>query len=1070
MSDEIHGFRLSPQQRWLWLLHARGVRDACRARCAVRLRGPLQAMALRTALQRAAARHEALRTVFHRTPGIRIPVQSVREDAAVNWREIEGPWSADLPEPACDLERGPLIDATLFRLDEREHVLALSCSALTADAASFGNLLGDLAELIDHPEKESEEEIVQYLQFSEWQHELLESEDAAEAKQRWQGQGASSRTVLPLEAMTGPSEAAAVHTFELPLPSDTAARIEASGLGVESFLLAAWTVLLTRLGGGSAPPAIALVCDGRKYEPLRASVGPFASALPVQGRFTTATSFAEAVARLDEQVRETVEGQDSFVPEEHWEPMAPVRDWSPGFELLPWPSARAARELELSLADLRGPLAPCRLKLTCIARDGALTIRVESLEGLFPERAFQAFAFRFREIVASALDAPGAPIADLRILGTEEEHELVVTLNDTRAGRAEGANAVHRLFERQADLSPAAVAVEADGARLTYAELNRKANQLAHELRSRGVGPESLIGLYLDRTPEMVIGALGVLKSGAAYLPLDPTYPRERLALIVEDARPSVLLTQETLAASLPAGDVPVLRLDADWSAVAQRSADNLAASAGEDHLAYVIYTSGSTGRPKGVMVPHRSVVNYLSWCAEAYAVAAGQGAPVHSPLGFDLTVTSLFSPLATGRRVRLIPDDGDLSRLAGAIGGGEDYSLVKLTPAHLELLRHNLAAAGAAVGTRTLVLGGEALFGEGLAWWRQVAPEIRLINEYGPTETVVGCCVYEVPAGTLPAGPVPIGRPIANTRLFVLDERSRPVPFGMSGELYIGGEGLARGYLSRPELTAERFVPDPFAPVPGGRLYKTGDVVRYLADGNLEYLGRNDQQVKVRGFRIELGEIESVLAGHPAVREAAVLAREDERGERRLVAYIVTGGSAGVDDLRRFLAERLPDFMIPAHFVPMDAFPLTANGKVDRKALPAPSTERPVLQTNYVAPRTPEESVLAELWSEVLGVDRVGVLDSFFALGGDSIRSVRLVALAKERGFEFTVQQLYQRHRIADLCDLLRTMSPPHGREETAAEDLEGLLAELEGLSDEEVAARLQAASAALSGQESAG
>jgi acyl-coenzyme A synthetase/AMP-(fatty) acid ligase/aryl carrier-like protein len=475
-------------------------------------------------------------------------------------------------------------------------------------------------------------------------------------------------------------------------------------------------------------------------------------------------------------------------------------------------------------------------------------------------------------------------------------------------------------------------------------------------------------------------------------------------------------------------------------------------------------------------MVPHRAVVNYLSWAAEAYRAREGRGAPLHSPLGFDLTVTSLFLPLLNGGTVVLTPEDRGVDALAGLLRREGSFSLLKVTPAHLALLGQALADADLAGRLGTLVVGGEALLGEHVAPWRERLGGTLLVNEYGPTEATVGCCVYPVPAEGALAGAVPIGRPIANTRLHLLDASLRPVPEGVPGELYIGGDGLARGYLGRPGLTAERFVPDPFAgrdtaAGPGSRLYRTGDLVRLLPDGNLEFLGRNDHQVKIRGVRIEPGEVEAVLAGHPGVGETAVTVREDTPGDRRLAAYFVARQepAPNVDELRRFLAERLPDALVPSVFVPLPALPLTANGKLDRAALPAPGSQRPDLEREYVAPRTPLEETLAGLWSEVLGIDRVGVLDSFFALGGDSIRSVRVVALAKEQGIDITVEDLFRHQTVAALAEAAAGagagVAVVEAPVEPTEDDLARLVAELEGLSDEEAAARLREV-AALEGE----
>src|SRR5712692_6319059 len=478
----------------------------------------------------------------------------------------------------------------------------------------------------------------------------------------------------------------------------------------------------------------------------------------------------------------------------------------------------------------------------------------------------------------------------------------------------------HELFEAQVERTPEAVAVVFHDEQLTYRQLNTRANQVAHHLRRFGVGPESLVGICVERSLEMVIGLLGILKAGGAYVPIDPAYPCERLSFMLADANVCVLLTQARLLDTLPPHNGPRICLDSDWDHIAKEPKENPRSGATAENLAYVIYTSGSTGKPKGAMIRHRGLVNYLSWATETYQVERGCGAPVHSSISFDLTVTSLFTPLMVGRTVFLVPDG--IEELAKALLERDNYSLVKITPAHLRALAELMPPSEVAGRVRALIIGGEALHFEGVSFWRQHAPATRLINEYGPTETVVGCCVYEVRAEDPSSGPVPIGRPIANTQLYVLDEKLQPVAMGESGELYIGGDGVARGYLNRDDLTDERFIPDPFSADDHVRLYRTGDLARFLPDGNLEYLGRVDDQIKIKGFRIELAEIETVLKQHGAVSDCAVVACEEPSGEKRLTGFFVTNGNgpAEIDDLKEFLKKKLPDYMVPSVFVHLEA------------------------------------------------------------------------------------------------------------------------------------------------------
>ena len=510
---------------------------------------------------------------------------------------------------------------------------------------------------------------------------------------------------------------------------------------------------------------------------------------------------------------------------------------------------------------------------------------------------------------------------------------------------------VHDLIAVQAQTTSDAIALVAGGKRFTYAQLNANANQLAHFLRAKGVGPEILVGLCVKRSVEMVVAMLGILKAGGAYIPLDPNNPTERQSFELQDSGTKVLVTTDDLAKTLSVDGRTVVRLDADWPEIAQESQANPEPAARLTNPAYVIYTSGSTGRPKGVMVTHSGLMNYLSWAARAYGKEARRSALVHSSISFDLTITGLYTPLLVGGRVELLPDDASVEAVVRALRQPQTRGVVKITPAHLELLSQQLRPEEAAGKVELFVIGGENLLGESLRFWREVSPTTRLINEYGPTETVVGCCVYEVQAGDPFTGSVPIGRAIDNTQLYVLDQQLRPVPAGVVGELYIGGAGVARGYLNRPELTREHFLADPFSNQPGARMYKTGDRARCREDGTLEYVGRLDDQVKIRGYRVELGEVEAVLAEHAAVRQCVAVAREDEPGNKQLAGYVIPRDRRVLTpkDLREFLRQKLPEYMVPAHFVFLDTFPLTPNGKVDRRALPVP--EKTFSRQEFVAP-----------------------------------------------------------------------------------------------------------------------
>ncbi len=599
--------------------------------------------------------------------------------------------------------------------------------------------------------------------------------------------------------------------------------------------------------------------------------------------------------------------------------------------------------------------------------------------------------------------------------------ELLTKWNDTHSTFPDVC--VHELFEEQVARTPNATAVFGGGRILTYRELNARANQVAWYLRAAGIGPENLVGICMDRSPELVVALLGVWKAGGAYVPLDPSYPQERIAFMVGDAAVSALLTEETHKHLFSAANTRVTCLDSDWQTIAQFSDGNPDHRANPSNLAYVMYTSGSTGQPKGAMIVHRGLVNYLWWAIHEYKVREGGSVPVHSSISFDLTVTSLYPALLSGGQVELLGNDVGALNLLRALREGSRRSLVKITPAHLEAISLQLSASEKKGLTDLFVIGGESLLAENLRAWREASPDTRLINEYGPTETVVGCCVYEVEQDDPHNGPVPIGRPIANMRMYVLDENRKPLLPGVIGELYIGGVGVARGYLNRKALTEERFLPDPFSDNQEARMYKTGDLVRYREDGVLEYFGRSDDQVKVRGYRIELGEIEAVLASWPSAQSCVVLARQDVPGDRQLVGYVVPRGNKtpDVSALQDFLKKQLPEYMVPVRFVFMKSFPLTPNGKIDRKALPL-STEYAKQTKRTVAPSDSLEQMLVGIWERVLKVKPIGVTDDFFELGGHSLLAVRL-SVEVERVFQvrLSLATFLEAPNISALAEHLR-------------------------------------------------
>ncbi|GAA3624853.1 hypothetical protein GCM10022419_133050 [Nonomuraea rosea] len=604
-------------------------------------------------------------------------------------------------------------------------------------------------------------------------------------------------------------------------------------------------------------------------------------------------------------------------------------------------------------------------------------------------------------------------------LSTAERERMLVDWNGpVRDYSRRGC--VHELIEQQVVKTPDALAVLSDEAELSYTELNARANRLARELRDLGAGPETLVGVYAERDADMIVTLLGVLKSGAAYLPLDPSYPEERLRFLLEDAQAGLVVTQERFAARLPKGDWRVLCTDARAADILRHPAHDLGPLSTPDNLAYVIYTSGSTGRPKGVQVPHSGLVNYLNWCVEEYASRGSGGAPVFSSFSFDMIVPNIYTPLIMGERVCMLPETLPVHELGSRLERLAPFNFIKMTPGHLDLLSEALGPTAARNLAGTLVVGADAFPSRNLAHWRRLDPATVVLNEYGPTEASVGNCVFHT-QGRVERDLLPIGQAIPNTTMYVLDAAMNPAPVGVAGELYIGGDCVVRGYAGRPALTASCFLPDPFIGGRiGARMYRTGDLGRWLPDGNLEFLGRVDDQVKLNGYRVEPGEVESVLAEHPSVAQS-VAAILGTNSQRRLVGYYVPRGEVSAEELMAYLADRVPGYLMPSALHAIDAVPLNANGKVDRKALPDPRERRGQAATTFSSPRTPMELALAAIWEDLLGVSPIGVEDNFAALGGDSILATRMaLRINKDLRLDLAIADIPNSRDLAELAGRL--------------------------------------------------
>jgi len=1045
---------LSFAQQRLWVLHQLDPHNsAYNMPEAIRILGPLKVQVLALSLNEVIRRHEVLRTTFRPTEDGLVQVIAAaqannlalldlsalpdeqRETAARRLTEEE----AARP---FDLTGGPVLRAALLRLGPEDHVLLFTMHHIASDVWSMGVLVKEVMALY-HAFAQGQpsplaELPIQYADYAIWQRQWLQGAELEKQLDYWRRQLAGAPTVLELPT-DRPHPAiqsfrGATQAFALPrtLSASLMQLARQENCTLFMLLLAAFKILLYRYTGQS-DLLVGTPMAGRNRTETENLIGFFVNTLVLRTDLTGDPTFHQLLGRVREVALGAAAHQD--VPfEKLVEELQPERDLSraPLFQVMF--ALRNVRLEKLALSNLKllpagaaAEIAKFDLTLFMSETDGELGGSFEYNTDLFEAATITRMIEHFKRLLAAIAVAPAQRISTLPLLTDTECDELLVQFNETAREYPQRA-CLHELIEQQAAQRPDAVAVSFKDEQLTYRELNRRANQLAHHLRGLGVGPEVLVGILIERSPDMMVALLGVLKAGGAYLPLDPAYPQERLAFVLADARVSVLLTQARLQPALAGQAVEVVCLDTERARLERLDAQNPTPLAHPANLAYVIYTSGSTGRPKGAMIPHRGLVNYLCWCVEAYAVAAGHGTPVHSPIGFDLTITSLFAPLLVGRTTRLLPEEEGLESLSHALRTGRDFSLVKITPAHLEVLRHLLPAEQVAERTRAFIIGGEALLGEHIRFWQQYAPATRLINEYGPTETVVGCCVYEVPNTATVAADVPIGRPIANTQLYILDQHMQPVPPRVAGELYIGGHGLARGYLNRPGATAEKFLPHPFSTEPGQRLYRTGDLARF-ADGQIEYLGRIDKQVKIRGFRIELGEVESALGQHEAVRDAVVVVREAAPGDKRLIAYVVPASERQptLGELRRDLKNKVPGYMLPAALVVLDALPLTPNGKVDHRALPAPALTDAPASASFVAPRNLTELQLVEIWEEVLNHRPIGITDNFFDLGGHSILALRVMAqIQKLYGLDLPLATFFEGGTIEHLDSIIRQRTKP--------------------------------------------
>ena len=1011
-------FPLSHNQQALWFFYKLAPSSpAYNTVLTLRMCGSLDKQAWQNALQALVERHPILQATF--TEHESESVQEIRLSQEISCAEIDArDWTEErLKEEVIaayqlpfNLERDSVLRASLFTCSEQEHIFLLVIHHIVRDGWSALILLDELQKLYSAA-KALPPIKYHYSDYVQWQTQMLAGEVGERLWHYWQQKLSGNLPVLelPTDRPRPPVQTYRGASFVFKLTEEMTVRLEemakAEKTTLYTLLLATFQVLLHRYTGAE-DILVGSPFAGRQQTKFTRAVGHFANSVVLRANLAGNPTFQAFLAQIRQTVQEAIAHQDypiSLLVER----LQPNRDLShtPLFQVSFVYLQRLKRfgkildlflpeeiEVEIDCHDLKLkpfviPQEEGNFDLTLKVVEGSKSLFADFKYNtdLFDASTIERMAGHFQTMLEGILAQPEQPISQLPLLTKAEQHQLLVECNNIHTEYPQH-QCIHQLFEKQVERTPDAVAMVFDSQQLTYRQLNERANQLANYLRTLGVKPEVLVGIYVERSLEMVVGLLGILKAGGAYVPLDPDYPDERLSFMLSDAQVSVLLTQQQLVEGLPKHEAVVVCLDTDWHQIANHCEKNLINDVISNNLAYTIYTSGSTGLPKGVQILHSAVVNFLCSMRQQPGMTADDVLVGVTTFTFDIAALEIFLPIIVGARLvmakREVTVDGkqllDLLVNSGA-------TVMQATPATWRLL---LEAGWQNSHQIKIFCGGEALP-------RKLANQLlarstSLWNLYGPTETTIWSLISQVESQS---GLISIGHCIANTEVYILDRHLQPVPVGVPGELHIGGAGLARGYLNRPELTQDKFIPNPFSHKEGARLYKTGDLARYLSDGSIEYLGRIDFLVKVRGFRIELGEIEAVLSQDPGVLQTVVIAREDVPGDRRLVAYVVPNQELAptTTDLRRVLKEKLPDYMVPSAFVMLSALPLTPNGKVDRRALPAPQGLRPEMSANYEMPQTEAEVLIAAIWQEILQLEKVGINDNFFDLGGHSLLMVQI-------------------------------------------------------------------------------
>jgi amino acid adenylation domain-containing protein/non-ribosomal peptide synthase protein (TIGR01720 family) len=1042
-------YPLSHGQQALWFLYQNAPESiAYNIFMALRLNAELDIQALQRTWQKIYDRHPILRTTYTTHQGQPVQQINIEQEVkiqvidAANWSEEELKakiWmEADRP---FDLEQGQIQRLTLFTRTPTENILVVAMHHIASDMWSYDVMLSEMLVLYENETKATEAtlpETLPYTDFVNWQSELLASSNGEKLWKYWQQQLAGKATILNLP-LDKPRPSVSTHngisyTFKINEKLTTGLKSLAATEGITPFtiLLSAFQVLLHRYSG-QEDILIGTPLAGRTGNQFKQTVGYCVNPVVLQADFSNNYIFKELLIYNRRQLFAALKHQFypfpllvknleiprdsshfplfqvSFTSQKH-------RWYEPERKLFSQPEKKLY--MEPYIIGQRG--SAFDLELVLIETGETLELCWQYNTDLFTDTTIQRMMSNFQILLAGIIANPEQRISELPILTEVESNKILKEWNQTQIDYPQD-KCIHQLFEEQVQLNPDAIALIYEQEKLTYQELNTKANQLAHYLQNLGVQPEVLVGICVERSPQLIISILAVLKAGGAYVPLDPAYPQERLHLILQDAQVPIILTQQHLREKLLPKTAKIICTDTD---IPPQASHNPSSAVKSDNLAYVIYTSGSTGKPKGVLVAHRGLGNLATAQIKLFNVQPDSYVLQFASINFDASISEIVMAICAGAKLCLAMRD--------ALQPGQPLQqlLQQQNITHVTLVPSALAALSPQElpNVQNIIVAGEPCPPDLAAAW---SGGRKFFNAYGPTEATVCATVLSYQ----PEKGISIGRPIANTQIYILDRYLQPVPIGVPGELHIAGVGLARGYLNRPDLTTEKFIPNPFSHEKDSRLYKTGDLARYLPDGKIEFLGRIDNQVKIRGFRIELGEIETTISQHPQIQQAIVIVREDIPGNKRLVAYIVPRQltrtaephvslalhqqpSLSSNELREYLKQKLPEYMIPAIFLFLDSLPLTPNGKIDRKSLPIPSEIHE--SDHFVAPRTPIEAALVEIWQEVLRLEKISVHDNFFSLGGDSIISIQIIDRANQKGIQITSKQLFRYQTIAQLATVV--------------------------------------------------